>query len=138
MYKLTMKERLHFLTKKAIADISGFRVASIIIDKNGNEFEGINVEYEVPTNSLCAERNAITTAFTTGVKMGDIREVHVYAQNSNLPESIFKVSPCGACRQAILEASKGEAKVFMYDANGDIEETTIRDLLPFAFEGVEK
>ncbi len=138
MHKLTMGERLHFLSKKAIADISGFWVSSIVIDKDGNEFEGVNVEYEIPTNSLCAERVAIVNAFTKGVKMGDIKEVHVYAQNTNLPNKVFKVTPCGACRQAILEASKGEAKVFMYDANGDAEEKTIRELLPFAFEGVEK
>ncbi len=138
MHKLTMTERLKFLTKKAIAEQSGFLVSSIVIDKNDNEYLGVNIEYEVPTNSICAERNALTTSFTNGVKMGDIKEVHVYAYNTHKPDEDFIVSPCGACRQAILEASKGEAKVFMYNGKGEVKEMTISELVPFAFTGVEK
>ncbi len=137
MHKLTMLERLMFLTKKAEASISGFYVSSIIIDKEGNEYEGVNVEYEVPTNSICAERNAITTAITNGMRIGDLSEVHVYARNSHAQDELYIVSPCGACRQAILEASKGGAKVFMYNEKGDVKEMTISELLPFSFDGVE-
>ncbi len=138
MHTLTMKERLQHLTRKAVADISGFLVSSIVITKDGQEFTGVNVEYEVPTNSICAERNAISTAFTNGVRMGDIKEVHVYAYNTHNPSEEYIVPPCGVCRQAILEASKGEAKVFMYNAKGDVKEMTIAELLPFSFNGVEK
>ncbi len=138
MHTLTMLERLQHLTRKAVAPISGFLVSSIVIDKDGREFTGVNVEYEIPTNSICAERNALSTAFTNGVKMGDIREVHVYAKNTHKDEASFIVTPCGACRQAILEASTCEGKVFMYNDNGDVEEQTISELLPCAFKGVEK
>ncbi len=138
MHKLTMLERLQFLTKKAIADKSGFLVTSIVIDKDGNEYQGVNVEYEIPTNSICAERNALTTSFTHGVRMGDIKEVHVYAYNTHRQLESYKVTPCGACRQAILEASKGEAKVYMYGDDGEVEEAYITELLPSAFNGVDK
>ncbi len=138
MYKLKMFERLIFLAKKAVADKSHFLVASIVIDKEGNEYSGINVEYEIPTNSICAERNAISTAFSNGVRMGDIKEVHVLAINMNKQDENYIVTPCGACRQAILEASNQEAKVFMYNTKGEVKETAISDLLPGAFAGVEK
>ncbi len=138
MHTLTTLERLQFLTKKAIAPMSGFLVSSIVVDKDGKEYTGINVEYEIPTNSICAERNAISTAFTNGVRMGDIKEVHVYAYNTHTKDKSLMVTPCGACRQAILEASNCQAKVFMYNGNGDVEETTISELMPKAFKGVEK
>ncbi len=140
MHTLTMFERLKFLTKKSFAPISGFLVSSVVIDEDGNEYEGVNVEYQVPTNSLCAERNAITTAITKGFKFGNLREVHVYAYNThtNNERDDYAVSPCGACRQAIVEASLGNCKVFMYAENGTVVESTIRELLPLSFEGVEK
>ncbi len=137
MHELTMLEKLIFLTKKAEAEISGFYVSSIVIDEKGNEHQGVNVEYEVPTNSLCAERNAITTAITNGMRIGELKEVHVFARNSHKVDPSFMVSPCGACRQAILEASKGEAKVIMYNENGETREMSIKELVPFSFDGVE-
>lgn len=138
MHTLTMSERLTQLTKKASAKDSGFLVASIVIDKDGNEYKGVNIEYEVPTNSICAERNAISTAITNGVRFGEIAEVHVIAYNTNVTNEDYFVPPCGACRQAIFEVSNGEAKVFLYNLKGESKETTIRDLLPLAFEGVDK
>lgn len=138
MHKLTMVERLTFLTKKAVAHKSNFLVASIIVDKDGVEHQGVNIEYEIPTNSLCAERNAITTAFTSGVRLGDIREVHVLAKNLNIDQPDLIVTPCGACRQAILEASAGKAVVHMYSLNGEVDTKTIEQLLPGAFHGVDR
>ncbi len=139
MHTLTIHEKLIFLTKKAVADKSGFLVASIIIDKNGMEHHGVNVEYEIPTNSICAERNALSNAFTNGVKMGEIKEVHIIAHNTHKPDDEdYIITPCGACRQAIFEASNGEAKVFMYNKKGEVRELNINELLPGAFSGVDK
>lgn len=138
MHKLNMSERLQQLTKKAIAPLSGFLVASIVIDKNGNEYKGVNIEYEVPTNSICAERNALLTAFTNGVRMGEILEVHIIAYDTNNPNEDFVVTPCGACRQAINEASNKAANVFMYNLKGDVKSMSISDLLPASFDGVGK
>ncbi len=138
MHKLTIHERLVFLLKKASADQSKFLVSSIIVTKDGQEHNGVNVEYEIPTNSLCAERNAITTAVTTGMKLGDVAEVHIIARNLNKEDEESFTPPCGACRQAIFEASNGEAKVFLYNFKGDVKEFTITELIPEAFTGVER
>lgn len=138
MHKLTLFEKLNHLTRKSISPLSNFAVSSIVIDANGNEYNGVNIEYEIPTNSICAERNAIINALTNGAKMGEIAEVHILAMNKNNPEKVFTITPCGVCRQAILEASNCEAKVFMYNQNGEVTIKTIRELLPDAFEGVDK
>lgn len=132
-----MLERLKELLNKTYVPSSNFKVASIIIDNNGNEHEGVNLEYAIPTNSICAERNAISTAITNGMKFGDLKEVHVYAESMNNFDPELFTPPCGACRQAILEASNGNAKVFLYNSKGEVKESTIKDLLPLAFTGGE-
>lgn len=135
MHKLSRIEKLKFLIKKAEAKKSNFSVASIVVDNEGNEYSGVNIEYEIPTNSICAERNAISTAITKGMKIGNLKEVHIYAENFNdvLSEDFF-VLPCGVCRQVIYEASKGIVKIFSYNLNGDVKQYSINDLFPNPFK----
>ncbi len=138
MHKLTIFERLVHLTKNSKARYSNFLAASILIDKNGNEWEGTNVEYVIPTNGICAERNALTSAFASGkFDFGDLKEIHIFAQKNKNPDKNIFVSPCGVCRQAIFEASKGKAKVFLYNLEGNQKEYSIDELLPLAFSGDE-
>lgn len=132
-----MLKKLKELLLTAYAPNSQFKVASIIIDKNGNETHGVNLEYVIPTNSICAERNAISSAITNGFKMGELKEVHIYAESTNAFDPELFTSPCGACRQAILEASRGEARVFLYNSKNEIREYSIRELLPHGFTGSE-
>ena len=137
MYKLSMIERLKLLNKKANATKSNFLVSAILIDNKGNEYLGANVEYEIPTNSLCAERVALVNALTTNMEMGDLKEVHILGKKRQDQDNELFTSPCGACRQAIYEASKGKAKIFLYNLNNEIKEYSIDELLPKAFSGSE-
>lgn len=136
MYTLKMSERLHNIAKKNNnATKSNFKVASIVLDRDNNEHKGINIEYEIPTNSICAERNAISTALSNGMKMGDLKEVHILAITKEKNEF---TPPCGLCRQAIYEASNGNADVYLYNIDNEMKKYTIKDLLPLPFEGPEK
>ncbi|BDU67798.1 MAG: cytidine deaminase [Candidatus Tyloplasma litorale] len=138
MHKLTIFEKLTKLIKNSEASSSNFLVSSIVIDKNKKEYQGVNVEYQIPTNGICAERNAISTAITNSMKIGDLEEVHVFARNlNNINENSF-TPPCGVCRQVIYEVSNGKAKVFLYNSKGEVKKYLIQELLPMAFEGVEK
>ncbi len=131
-----MFEELKKLLENANASYSNFKVSSIIIDKQNNKYNGVNLEFAIPTNSICAERNAITSAITDGMKMGDLREVHILAKGLKMDLNKF-TPPCGVCRQLILETSNSQAKVFLYNLNGDRKEFTISELLPEAFSGAE-
>ena len=42
-------------------------------------------------------------------------------------------SPCGACRQVISELFPKDAPIYMSNLKGDVQETTIEELLPYAF-----
>ena len=42
-------------------------------------------------------------------------------------------SPCGACRQVLSEIFPSSAPIYMTNLKGQVEETTIKELLPYAF-----
>jgi cytidine deaminase len=44
-------------------------------------------------------------------------------------------SPCGACRQVISELFPRDGAIVLTNLKGDLKETNIDELLPFAFSG---
>lgn len=128
------------LKKKLInsqSEWTNFKVASIIIDVNGKKYYGINVEFAVPANGICAERNAISSAYTKGMKKGELKEVHILGGKGINPDRNLHVYPCGICRQTIYEASNGKSEIFLYNFKEEVKKITIDKLLPFAFSGDE-
>jgi cytidine deaminase len=123
------------LLDKSYAPYSGFNVASIITCKNGMTYKGVNVESAAYPTTICAERNAIHSAVTEGIKKGDVQEVHLLARNDT--GSLIRAYPCGSCRQVIAEQSSNDAIVYCYDEHGDVVKHSIAELLPHAFLGDE-
>jgi len=122
---------LEILLDNASAPYSGFSVASIVVTKSGEVFKGVNVESVAYPTTICAERNAIFSAVTQGVKAGEINEVHILARNN---ENIFiPAFPCGSCRQVIAEQSLNKATVYVYHSEKKVTTHTIEELLPNAF-----
>ena len=68
-----MKDELIKLLDKAYAPYSKFQVAAIIEMKDGKYIPGVNVENASYGASICAERNAFTTAITMGYRKGDFK-----------------------------------------------------------------
>jgi len=122
---------LEALLDHSSAPYSGFNVASIIVTKEGEVFKGVNVESVAYPTTICAERNAIFSAITEGVKSGEIKEVHILARNSE--KDFVAAFPCGSCRQVIAEQSLNEATVYVYSAETEVSKHTIDSLLPHAF-----
>ena len=126
---------LETLLDNAYSAFSGFNVAAIIVTKDNQVFKGVNVESAAYPTTICAERNAIHTAVTEGMKKGDVQEVHILARNAT--KSLIKAQPCGGCRQVIAEQSANDAMVYSYSSATEIEQHSIAELLPFAFLGDE-
>ena len=122
---------LEKLLDASSAPYSGFNVASIVVSTSGEVFKGVNVESVAYPTTMCAERTAIFSAITSGVKRGEIREVHILARN--VEKNLITAFPCGSCRQVIAEQSGNEAKVYVYASKKEISEHTISELLPHAF-----
>jgi cytidine deaminase len=87
-------------------------------------FVGCNVENAAYGLSMCAERVVLFAARAAGpVEIADMLIV------AALPEPI---SPCGACRQVMLELAP-HARVLLANLEHTVYETTPENLLPLAF-----
>jgi cytidine deaminase len=59
-----MREKLIELLNNSYSPYSNFRVAAILVCKDGREFNGVNVENAAYGSSICAERSAILSAIS--------------------------------------------------------------------------
>jgi cytidine deaminase len=112
---------------KAYAPYSRFLVGAALLTKDGRVFAGCNVENASYGLCNCAERTAFFAAVAAGCKPGDFSQLAVVA-DSDAP-----VSPCGACRQVMLELSGPQLVVIQANLRGDIQQSTAGELLPGAF-----
>ena len=122
------------LIKKAIdarslsySPYSGFAVGAALLCKDGEVFVGANVENSSYPLCMCAERNALYNAYMHGKKKDDFVAFALSADTDK------PCSPCGACRQVISELYPNDAPIYMANLKGDVQETNIKELLPFAF-----
>lgn len=114
------------LLKNSYSVYSHFPVAAILIDSEGNKYRGVNVENASYGLSLCAERNAITTGITDGMKIID---TIIITANMDRP-----VSPCGACRQVIAEFANKNTKIILANnKNYEYIVWTLEDMIPRSF-----
>ena len=114
-------------SKNAYCPYSKFSVGACLLYENGNIYFGCNVENSSYGLSLCAERNAISTAIASG-ETSKISKIAIYSPKSS------KCYPCGACRQWLQEFENGQdIQILLEDENGEILEYGINELLPHSF-----
>ena len=123
-----MKEKLLKLANNSYSPYSKFRVATILVMKDGKEIPGVNVENAAYGSSICSERSAITSAISAGYKKGDFKELHCMCADSN------KISTsCFGCRQVISEFFDKNADIYCYSNNGDVKIYKVSELCPYPF-----
>ncbi len=101
-----------------------FYVGSAVLTKNGKIFSSGNIGNVVGGAEICAERAAIIKAVSAGEK--DFEAIAIIGDTEN------PVSPCGVCRQFIIEFGR-EIKVIMANTKGQYIEKSISELLPYPF-----
>ena len=108
----------------AYAPYSKFKVGAALVSKNGDLFTGCNVENSSYGLAICAERHAVGAMVAAGIREFD----KIVVAASPL------ASPCGACRQFIIEFGDG-IEVVAVDAENpkSISRWNIKDLLPNHF-----
>lgn len=116
-------ERARAAMANAYAPYSKFHVGAAIEAEDGQVYLGCNVENASYGLTICAERMAVGAAAVAGARK--FRRV-VVATAVEPP-----VSPCGACRQLLLEFG-GEMEVIGVGPQTQ-RRWTLRDLLPDAF-----
>jgi cytidine deaminase len=115
----------------AYAPYSKFQVGAAIRMAGGRVFQGANIENASYGLAICAERTAIFAAVNAGLHV--LESVSVCTATS--PPS----SPCGACRQVLLEFSPDPTAVTVTAINpqGERRSWTLAALLPEGFTGKE-
>jgi cytidine deaminase len=111
--------------ERAYAPYSGFKVGAALRCADGSVHVGCNVENAALPEGTCAEAGAIAAMVAAGQR--DIVEVLVVAGGPDL------VTPCGGCRQKLVEFAPAQTPVILADLAGQRVRTTVGDLLPGAF-----
>jgi cytidine deaminase len=111
----------------AYAPYSRFQVGAAVLAKDGRVFTGCNVENASYGLCNCAERTAFFSAIAAGYRPGDFTHLAV------IGDCDAPVSPCGACRQVMVELGGGQLTVIQTNLRGDVIATTAALLLPGAF-----
>ena len=124
-----MFEKLMNLANNSYSPYSHFRVATILVMKDGKEIHGVNVENSAYGSSICSERSAIVSAISMGYKKGDFKELHCMCADSS------KVSTsCFGCRQVISEFFDPDAFIYFYSNTGEVHVYTVSKLCPYPFK----
>lgn len=113
--------------ENAHAPYSGFCVGAALRTFDGRVFRGCNVETASYGLAMCAERTAFFAAIAAGCKAGDVEVIVVVADTPG------PISPCGACRQVMIELGGAELRVVMCNLRSDFATATAASLLPAAF-----
>jgi homotetrameric cytidine deaminase len=114
------------LTEHAFVPESDFPVGCILETTSGKLIPGVNVENADWSRILCAERNALGTAWTYG--FNNIKNLYLTCTKDS------QCSPCGACRQLLAELTP--AATLWMDRGSDPEQhSTPELLLPASFTG---
>ena len=107
---------------------SNFPVGACVLYENNNEYLGCNVENVSYGLTLCAERNAISTAITNNEKT-KIKAIAIYSPKQT------KCMPCGACRQWLSEfTSEQGCKIILEDNNDGILILNLEEIFPSGFK----
>ncbi len=107
------------IAERAYAPYSRFRVGAAVRARDGRVFVGTNVENAAYPLGVCAERSALTRAVAEGLGPGDLEELAVTA------------SPCGGCRQWLVEFRLD--RVTYRGEDGEVVTRAPADLLPDTF-----
>ena len=121
-------------TEGSYAPYSIFHVGAAIRLEDGTIIRGANQENAAFSSGTCAERSA---CFAAGANYPGKRMTHIaIAAEKGGAFQHLPISPCGACRQALLEyeqLQKSPIQVILYGAEAIYILPSIASLLPLCF-----
>lgn len=123
-------------TYHSYAPYSNFSVGAAVKLGNGQIVTGNNQENVAYPSGLCAERVAL---FYANAQYPDlpVETIAIAARNEQGEFTPKPVSPCGACRQVMIEAErrfKHPVRLLLFGTEGVYQIACAEDLLPLTFE----
>lgn len=125
-------------TDRSYAPYSRFLVGAALLLSNGEIVTGSNQENAAFPSGTCAER---TTAFYAHSTFPDARFVTLAIAARGTDGELLEepISPCGACRQALVEYEKlggGSVRVLLVGRDKIFIVPSVHALLPFTFDSL--
>lgn len=122
-------------TFNSYAPYSHFHVGAALLLKNGTIVPGCNQENAAFPSGLCAERSAI---FAAGAQYPDqpVMMLAIAVRNSKGEFLEEPASPCGSCRQVIIETEtrfKQLVRILLYGTKYTYVMDGIKQLMPLSF-----
>ena len=122
-------------TYNSYAPYSHFHVGAALLLKNGIVIPGCNQENAAFPAGICAERSAL---FAAGAQYPDqpVMLLAIAVRNSKGEFLEEPASPCGPCRQVIIEAEtrfKQEVRILLYGTKYTYIIDGIKQLMPLSF-----
>lgn len=116
--------------RNAYAPYSRFKVGAALLTDSGQVVRGCNVENASFGLSLCAERNAITTALTAGQRS--------YVAMAIATGTSPPAPPCGMCLQFLVEFCV-DLPLLLVNEAGERKRARLKKLMsrPFRWKGVK-
>jgi cytidine deaminase len=115
------------VASQAYAPYSKFHVGVALLGKDGRIFTGCNVENISYGLTICAERNALSSAVAAGCR--DFTKM-VMTTDTKEP-----ASPCGACRQVLAEFNP-DLEILLANFHGKSVTFSLSELLPRPTSGI--
>ena len=111
------------MTEQAYAPYSNFHVGAVAKLENGEIVAGTNQENASYPVGICAERVLLGSAATLHPDVA-IESIAI-SYNSEKVKSDHPISPCGMCRQSLLEYENGK-KTNSIDSRWDGRESLVK------------
>lgn len=137
-----LEEEYAELVNKAVAALSGshskyseFCVGAAVLLENKKVFCGSNQENVSFPCSTCAERSALNYAQSVFPDI-NVSAIAIVAQKRHCENIEEYISPCGLCRQVLVEVEtrqKSPIKIILAGCSQVAVFDSADDLLPFAF-----
>lgn len=118
--------------KLAYAPYSKFKVGVSLLMSNGEIVQGANQENASFPICICAE------SITMGAAKTRFPDARIEKMFIAVPSAVSPVSPCGMCRQAILEYERRQSapiEIYLIGQDEVMKVDGIKSLLPLAFDG---
>ena len=135
----TLVDKAKEMTYQSYAPYSHFSVGAAALLDNKVIITGNNQENAAYPSGICAER---TTLFYAQAQYPDaaIQALAIAARNESGDFTKSPCSPCGACRQVMLESQvRGgiPMRVLLYGSDCIYELACVEDLLPLCFTSAD-
>ena len=132
-------DRAKSACSSSYAPYSHFHVGAAVLLENGEIINGSNQENAAYPSGICAER---CTIFYANSRYPESAVLALAIAASTAPGEFLSspITPCGACRQVLLETQRrfnSPMRILLYGTSQVLVFNSIDTLLPFQFTGAE-